>query len=314
MTMLQDKDLNLDPITDEPGAHPVGTGVGAAGGAAAGAAAGALAGPVGAAIGLVAGAVVGGLAGKATAEGINPTDEAAYWREQYMFEPYYRSGRSYGDYAPAFEQGWNLPSRHRGEFELFESQLAAQWSQQRGTSSLSWDEARPAARSAWARASQRQVAQPGSELADSMETVDTLNDLLATCNDGEMGFTEASENTKSGSLQQLFLRRASECRAAATELHQQIARLGGKAADGGTASGKLHRGWMQVRGTLGGLSDLALLNECERGEDAAVARYRKALKQGLSTDVQELVERQAAGAQRNHDQIKSLRDMERNSA
>ena len=30
-------DLNADPITGEPGAHPVGTGVGAAGGAAAGA-------------------------------------------------------------------------------------------------------------------------------------------------------------------------------------------------------------------------------------------------------------------------------------
>src|SRR5690606_41793317 len=33
-------DLNADPITGEPGAHPVGTGVGAAGGAVAGAAVG----------------------------------------------------------------------------------------------------------------------------------------------------------------------------------------------------------------------------------------------------------------------------------
>ena len=30
------KDLNADPITGEPGSHPVGTGLGAAGGAAAG--------------------------------------------------------------------------------------------------------------------------------------------------------------------------------------------------------------------------------------------------------------------------------------
>ena len=37
------RDANRDPITNEPGAHPVGTGVGAAlGGAAAGAAAGVL--------------------------------------------------------------------------------------------------------------------------------------------------------------------------------------------------------------------------------------------------------------------------------
>ena len=65
------RDANRDPITNEPGAHPVGTGVGAAlGGAAAGAAAGAFGGPVGAVVGGVAGAVAGGLAGKAAAFGL----------------------------------------------------------------------------------------------------------------------------------------------------------------------------------------------------------------------------------------------------
>ena len=42
-------DLNLDPISGEPGAHPVGTGLGAAGGAAAGAASDEEAGMAGAA-------------------------------------------------------------------------------------------------------------------------------------------------------------------------------------------------------------------------------------------------------------------------
>src|SRR5690606_6067987 len=61
-SMSDFNDANRDPLTNEPGAHPVGTGVGAAmGGAAAGAAAGAFGGPVGAAVGGVAGAVVGGL-------------------------------------------------------------------------------------------------------------------------------------------------------------------------------------------------------------------------------------------------------------
>ena len=40
-------DANRDPITDAPGAHPVGVGVGATGGAAGGAAVGSLAGPGG---------------------------------------------------------------------------------------------------------------------------------------------------------------------------------------------------------------------------------------------------------------------------
>ena len=66
-------DLNLDPITDEPGSHPVGTGVGAAGGAITGAAVGALGGPIGAAAGAVVGAIAGGLAGHSLGEAINPT-------------------------------------------------------------------------------------------------------------------------------------------------------------------------------------------------------------------------------------------------
>src|SRR5687768_9756464 len=84
--MRQDKqknrDANRDPITGEPGSHPVGTGVGAvAGGAATGAAIGtAGAGPVGTAVGAAAGAIVGGLAGHGAAEGLNPTNEAGEGR------------------------------------------------------------------------------------------------------------------------------------------------------------------------------------------------------------------------------------------
>ena len=103
---------NRDPITGEPGAHPIGTGVGAAtGGAAAGAAAGAavgtVAGPVGtaigAAVGVVAGAVGGGLAGKAVAENINPTLEHEYWRGKYAKRPYVQAGEDYEEYGPAYQ-------------------------------------------------------------------------------------------------------------------------------------------------------------------------------------------------------------------
>ena len=94
-------DQNLDPISKEPGAHPIGTGLGAAaGGIAAGAAAGTVAGPVGAVVGGVAGAVAGGLGGKEAAEALDPTAEEAYWRDNYTREPYYENSRSFDDYAP----------------------------------------------------------------------------------------------------------------------------------------------------------------------------------------------------------------------
>src|SRR5215208_311489 len=117
----EDKDLNRDPITDEPGSHPVGTGIGATGGAVAGAAAGAIGGPVGVAVG----GVVGGLAGRAAAEAANPTAEEAHWRENYSREPYYEQGRSFDDYAPAYRLGWTGRTRY-DDWNGAEPQLASE--------------------------------------------------------------------------------------------------------------------------------------------------------------------------------------------
>src|SRR4051794_36906038 len=87
---------NRDPLSGEPGAHPVGVGVGAAaGGMAAGAAVGTVAGPLGTAVGAAVGAIVGGLAGKGVAESVDPTAEDAYWRANYASRDYVAPGRSY---------------------------------------------------------------------------------------------------------------------------------------------------------------------------------------------------------------------------
>ena len=53
----------------------------------------------------------------------------------------------------------------------------------------------------------------------------------------------------------------------------------------------------------------AVLAECERGEDAAVANYRAALNETeLDSESRALVQRQASGVQEAHDRIKQLRD------
>lgn len=306
-------DANRDPLTNEPGAHPVGTGVGAAmGGAAAGAAAGAFGGPVGAAVGGVAGAVAGGLAGKAAAEAVNPTAEDAYWRESYQREPYYVSGRTYEQYRPAYELGWSSVGRYEGDFESVEPRMADDW-RARHSDGLAWDEARPAARAAWDRASMASTARGGDDrsvdnVLDTDDVVDVLNDLLESSRDGEYGFNSCAEHAKSQQLKSLFQRHAQECAAAAAELEHEIRRLGGEPASGGSMAGALHRGWVSVKSALSIQDDKAVLEECERGEDAAIARYRKALKHTLPMEVQALVERQARGAQRNHDEVRALRD------
>ena len=148
----QDRDLNRDPITGEPGSHPVGTGLGAAGGAATGAAVGSVAGPVGTLVGGVIGAVAGGLAGKGVAEAIDPTAEDAYWQSNHRAESYYDSSASYDDYAPAYRTGYNGYSENRGRsFDEVEPDLRNTWENAKGTSNLTWEKAKHASRAAWDR-------------------------------------------------------------------------------------------------------------------------------------------------------------------
>jgi hypothetical protein len=148
-------DANRDPITGEPGAHPIGTGVGAAvGGAAAGAAAGSVAGPVGTVTGAVIGGVAGGLAGKSIAESIDPTAEDAYWREHYKNRPYYDASthHEYDEYQPAYRYGWESRTRYADRtFDEVEPNLRRDWESAKAHSRLGWEHAKHAARDAWDR-------------------------------------------------------------------------------------------------------------------------------------------------------------------
>jgi hypothetical protein len=157
-TIPRKEHANLDPITKAPGAHPVGVGVGAAaGGIAAGAAAGTLAaGPVGTVVGAAVGAVVGGLGGKAVAEHFDPTIEDQHWRDNHAKQPYYRSGKEYDAYEPAYRTGWEGRNRNPDlSFEDAEPQLAEDYRSVSGAGGLTWDDARPATRAAWDRVGSR---------------------------------------------------------------------------------------------------------------------------------------------------------------
>ena len=152
-------DSNPDPITGEPGSHPVGVAAGGAGGGAAGAAIGAaVGGPIGAVVGGVVGAVAGGLAGKGAAEVVNPTEENRYWKENYRTRPYYKADREYSSYEPAYRYGWESASRdeNRGrQFEDVERQLETEWPKYSDSPESNWSEYREATRDAYDRVQSR---------------------------------------------------------------------------------------------------------------------------------------------------------------
>jgi len=148
-----ERDRHEDPITGEPGAHPVGAGLGAAaGGAAAGAAAGAVAGPVGAAAGAIVGGVAGGLAGKEIAERIDPTAEDAFWRSEYQNREYFDPTVPYEEIQPAYRHGWQSRGRyHDRTWEEAEGDVRRDWEKSEFNKSMTWERVRRPAREAWDR-------------------------------------------------------------------------------------------------------------------------------------------------------------------
>lgn len=144
------------------------------------------------------------------------------------------------------------------------------------------------------------------------DSITCLNKLVETSKDGEFGFRDAAQHAVSPDLQQIFRRHADECRVGATELQALVVQLGGSAEEGGTVAGAAHRSWMTVKGTLAGYTDLAILEECERGEDKAMSEYREALDETtLPAAARVVVERQYEGVKRNHAEVRGLRDAAR---
>ena len=143
---------------------------------------------------------------------------------------------------------------------------------------------------------------------DQSDAIGTLNELIETSKDGEYGFRTCAERVRSPELRTVFEECAQTCRRGATELQEAVVRLGGKPEEDSSVTGTMHRGWVRLKEALGGDSDLSMLEECERGEDAALARYRDALKEDLPEPLAELVRRQYEGVKHNHDRVRTLRD------
>ena len=138
------------------------------------------------------------------------------------------------------------------------------------------------------------------------DVVDTLNNLIETCKDGEEGFRTCAEDIKRADLKPLFQRAAQRCAEGARELQSLVQRYGGEPERSGSLVGSAHRRWVDIKSSILGKDDAGVLTECERGEDVAKESYQKALKQDLPTDVRAVVERQYQGVLEHHDTVRNL--------
>jgi len=142
---------------------------------------------------------------------------------------------------------------------------------------------------------------------DNDKVISTLNDLIETCRDGQQGFKEAADNVKAPDLKNFFIQTAQERAKCVSELQAEVRSLGGDPDKSGSAAGAMHRAWMNIKGTLTGKDDHAILSEAERGEDSAVEAYRDAMK-WLPPNILTIAERQFQRIKQTHDRVKQMRD------
>lgn len=142
------------------------------------------------------------------------------------------------------------------------------------------------------------------------DTTSTLNDLIETLKDGQAGFRSAADEVTSPELKSLFAEYSLQRSRFAGDLQTLALGHGDHdPADSGSAAGAVHRGWMNLKAALTSKDDHAILAECERGEDYAVAAYKKALEEpDVSKDVVSTLQTQYAEVKAAHDRVKALRD------
>ncbi len=141
------------------------------------------------------------------------------------------------------------------------------------------------------------------------QIVAALNQCIEACVDGEKGYANASADVRDPVLKSLFFECARQRAGFVHALQDTIVSLGGLPENHGTVRGAVHRNWTSVRLGLEGRDDRIVLEECIRGEGAALGVYEEALAalhrvEMPAAAVRTLVVEQYAAIQRTKDEIR----------
>lgn len=123
-----------------------------------------------------------------------------------------------------------------------------------------------------------------------------LTALIETCDAAECGFIGCASNANRMDLQLMMTQRASAWRRWAGELRSLP-----------DSNANVLHSTLLVDAAQQVYSDMSLLAECERIEQAAVRRYRDVLEQDLPPVVRAVIQRQVDSIQRSRAHMRSLR-------
>jgi uncharacterized protein (TIGR02284 family) len=151
-------------------------------------------------------------------------------------------------------------------------------------------------------------------MKEQKEIVSIIDQVIETLKDGQEGFKQAAEGVRDSQLKSLFNEYSNQRSRFAAELQTKARSLSKSESEtSSSAAGALHRAWINLKSAVTKGDDHAILAECERGEDSAVEKYRKAMENDLPAPLREIISRQYTDIVSAHDRIKNLRDTAKRS-
>lgn len=141
------------------------------------------------------------------------------------------------------------------------------------------------------------------------KVIGVLKKLIETCRDGQNGYREAAEHTKSPQIRQFFNQQSIERAQFAGELENELIHLGiHNPEHRGTLSGAFHRAWFDLKEKVTGRDD-SILDSVATGEDRATHAYEEVLQTGhLPVNLYNLIRRQAVHVIDAHNRVRDMRN------
>ncbi len=136
-----------------------------------------------------------------------------------------------------------------------------------------------------------------------------VNSLVETTIDSADGYAEAAKDADGARYTELFQRRAEERRTIASELQDEVRRLGGEPKDDGTILAAAHRAFLNLKDAVT-KGDEAVINEVEAGEDYIKGKYEKALQDNdVDPQTRRVIEKAWVSVKSGHDQMRDIKHM-----
>ncbi len=143
--------------------------------------------------------------------------------------------------------------------------------------------------------------------------VDSLQALLEKNYDAEKGFKNAITNAKDENLKSYLKNQAILRNRFATELDKEIHSLNEKPKESGSLAGSLHRTWMDIKSSVAGNNDEAVLEECIRGEKASEDEYSTILNENhFPPQIENVLNNHLTVIRNTLSQVKTLENLANN--